>query len=57
MKTGLFQLFNRSVCAPGLVTHTARMKNNNLMNMLQITLLKQDFLFNLNAGVASLLES
>lgn len=45
-----------SFCATSLVTGTAGMENDNLMNMLQITLLKQEFL-DLNVGVASLLES
>lgn len=55
-KLDFSQLFNMSFCATGLVTGTARMKKDNLMNMLQITLLKQECL-DLNVGVASLLES
>lgn len=55
-KLDFSQLFNMSFCATGLVTGTARMKNDNLMNMLQIILLKQEF-FDLNVRVASLLES
>lgn len=56
LKLDFSQVFNMSFCATGLVTGTARIKNDKLMNMLQITLLKQEF-WDLNVGVASLLES